>query len=194
MTPPPVVALFVLATTACRSNDNRADEPPPPVSPVRATDASVQPPAAPVVLVGDAATNPACKLATDSEMQGLAGLTLRDKLGTTAPGPYGDEMLSCTWHFENTEISSPGIVVQYEVMRRERPDLVAYNKSLIEQGVNSAIPVTGDVSIFARHTSEVVDGRLHAFVRAQLHDVPEERDLNVAVLRLVLPRMPHPAR
>jgi hypothetical protein len=190
MTRPPVIALFVLATTACRSNDPPADEPPPVVAPVPATDASVRPPPPPVVLEGDAATNLACTLATDDEMRGLAGVVLRDKLGTTAPGPYGDQMLSCTWHFEDTEIHSPAIVVQYEVMRRERPDLVAYNRSLIKQGVDSAIDVAGDVSIFAAHTSEVVDGRLHAFVRAQLHDVPEERELNVAVLRLVLPRMP----
>ncbi|HUS66258.1 MAG TPA: hypothetical protein VMZ28_17010 [Kofleriaceae bacterium] len=189
---PSVVASIVLATTACRSNDHQ--EPPPQAAPARAIDASIAPPAPPVVLDGDAATNPACKLATDGEMQAIAHLALRDKLGTTAPGPYGDEMLSCTWHFEDTEIHSPGIVVQYEVMRRERPDLVAYNKSLIAQGVDAAIPVPGDVGIFAGHTSEVVDGVLHAFVRAQLHDVPEERDLNLAVLGLVLPRMPHPAR
>lgn len=168
-----------------------------PVAPMLAqADGAATPPPpaedATVVVAGDAATNPACKLATIAEMQRITGLQARDMLGTTAGGSYSDATYSCTWHFEDTDIQAPAVVVSYETMPRAHPELAAYDTSLIGQHGYRRLDGDWDIGIFAGHSSEVLAGRLHAFVRAQLHNDPEEADLNQSILDLVVPRMPHP--
>jgi hypothetical protein len=176
-------------TTQSRASDLAGSELP---SPPPATPSATSAAAPTVVVAGDAETNPACKLAGIPEMEQLTGLRDRDILGITAPGSNADHTYSCTWHFEDTDLNGPAVVVGYEIMRRRHPELVAYLTSLIGQHLDQRIPGFGDVAVFDKHTVEVVDGRLHVNIRAQLHDDAEEKDLIVSVLRLVFPRMPRP--
>lgn len=145
--------------------------------------------AVPIVLRGDAATNPACKLATVAELEAIAGgPTVADELGLQASGSYSPKAYSCTWHFHDTELNAPAVVVQYEVSPIKHPEVVAYNKSLITQRYATAVPNLGDVAILEHFDLTIIDGTVQLHVRVQLHP-GEDPAQTIAVARLVLPRI-----
>ena len=144
-----------------------------------------------MLLAGDAATNPACSLARVSELERLTGLPVRDELGVTSPGAISRHTYSCTWQFADTELGGPAVVVMFEVLTRPRPEVAAYLRSLVAAGTEESIAGLAGVAVFAKHSTELLDGLRHVETRVQLHDDLQERALNVEVLRLVLPRVPH---
>ncbi len=165
-------------------------------APPPATVDTPAPPAAPstvptVLLRGDAATNPACALATPAEIEAAVGggVTVSDELGVTGPGGYSKTLWSCTWHFADTDISAPAVVVLFERSATVRTEVIAYDKSLITQKYGTGVPGLGDVAVLRGHNLDLVDRTVLMTVRVQLHNDATEPEQTIAVARLVLPRV-----
>lgn len=142
-----------------------------------------------VVLRGDAATNPACALATAGELNAIAaGPTVRDELGLTGPGSYSVHLWSCGWHFTDTELSAPAIVVSYEQTAAVQKDVIAYQRTLPGQHFGTFVPGLGDVAVLNANVLTVIDGTVMLTIRAMLHTTVEPAK-TIAVARLVLPRV-----
>jgi hypothetical protein len=195
---PALVALVTLAAGAalavagCGSPATAPAPAPPaltvPTNPLPAADpTTTEAPA--VVIRGDATTNPACALASVDELNAIAaGPTVREEGGLTGPGSYSAHQWNCGWHFTDTELSAPAVVVIYEVTPTVRKDVIAYERTLPRQHVGTLVPGLGDVAILNANVLTVIDGRVMLTIRMMLHPTPEPAK-TIAVARLVLPRV-----
>jgi len=183
---------LVVALTGCQRAAAPTAAPATPVS-TPAPSPSDAPSTTPAILLrGDAATNPACALATPAEIVAAVGggVTVSDELGVSGPGGYSKTLWSCTWHFTDTDISAPAVVVLFERSATVRTEVIAYDKSLETQKYATGVPGLWDVAILRGHNLDLVDRTVMMTVRVQVHDDPSEPALTIAVARLVLPRVP----
>ena len=186
------LAIVVLTLTGCGSSAGTRS----PSTPVVALPSDLTSPLATptstapaVVLRGDATTNPACALATADELNTIAdGPTVRDELGLTGPGSYSAHQWNCGWHFTDTELSAPAIVVIYEVTATVRKDVIAYDRTLPGLHQGTFVPGLGDVAVLNHNVLTVIRGKVMLTIRMMLHPT-EEPAKTIAVARLVLPRI-----
>lgn len=143
----------------------------------------------PVLMRGDAATNPACKLAAVEEVERVAGgLRAVDELGLRTPGPDVSPSYNCTWHFAPTDLNTPAIVVIYNTTRTVQTALIAYDKSLVTDKFGTAVPHLGDVAVLRGSILDLVDKTVQMKISAFLHSRPTGA-VAVAMAKLILPRV-----
>lgn len=192
-------ALLCLAAAACTPTDEPAGStpattPPAPAAQVDATaSASPAAPAAETapVLSGDAATNPACELASAAEIRQAVGANVVEIRGSTGPGAYAETMLSCTWFLDSTDIGIPSVSLQWEFPVTHWHDPV-YNlyEDIVAQGLAEPVPDVGETAILQGATAETlaVDRIVRLTVLMHASATPEDQANAVELLRLVLSR------
>jgi hypothetical protein len=174
-TPAPVRPTVVLPTS------------PPTELPVAST---VQP-----LLTGDASTNAACRLATVAEISAQVGAGVREIKGLTGTGAYAKNSLSCAWYLDSEDIGIPSVVVQWEFPVESWHDAVVdLYRSIVDQGLATAIADTGDTAILQGRTAEAVAGTRIVRVSVLQHLEPTEKDKAdaIALLQLFLERTAQP--
>ena len=200
-----LVALLALAASACAGPGVQPTPTPTlapkpvatklattaPASPTAAPTSAPIPSAAPPVISGDAATNPACTLATAPEISAQVGAGVKEIGGLTSPGAYGKTGLSCAWYLDSTDIGIPSVVVQWEFPVTNWHDpVVGLYQDIVKQGLATAIEDVGDMAILqGRNAEAILDERI-VRVSVLQHVDPTEKDKAdaIALLKLLLER------
>ncbi|MDP9325554.1 MAG: hypothetical protein M3O87_03350, partial [Candidatus Dormibacteraeota bacterium] len=104
---------------------------------------------------------------------------------------------NCTWHLDQTDIQSPSLVLQYEVAKDASPQST-YLRSVIKQGLGTAVPDVGDVALIQGATGLTLDGvsgNTIFHVRVQIHDssvdTKHQQELTTNAAKLIVARLPH---
>ena len=200
---------FVVAWTAgCGSAGATATPPTPtPAPPTPAPTAFIPTPAAPTAspepvptiaepqLTGDAATNPACKLATVAEISTQVQAGVKEMRGLTSPGAFAENSLTCAWYLDSEEIGIPSVLVQWEFPVVAHHDAVVdLYQMTVEQGLATAVEGIGDMTVLQGPTAETVAGENIVRVSVLQHIEPTTKDKEdaIALLRLMLERTVQP--
>lgn len=150
---------------------------------------------APPLLTGDATTNPACQLATVTEIETQVRAGVREIKGLTSPGAYAKNSLTCAWYLDSTDIGIPSVVLQWEFpVENFHDSVVDLYELVVDQGLATALDGIGDMAILQRGTAEAIAGKNIVRVSVLQHVEPTETDKQDAVdlLRLFLERTAPP--
>lgn len=115
---------------------------------------------APPLLSGDAATNPACALATVDEIEELAGANVKEIGGLTAPGAYSETGLTCTWFLDSEAVGIPNFSINWEFPVTSWHDpVVGLYQQIIKDGLATEIEGLGDIAILQGRYAEAIEGQ-----------------------------------
>lgn len=183
--PPPSPAISPNATASPTATVPPSPTPVPSVAP---TPVDTVPP---IVMSGDADTNPACQLAAPVEITTQVNAGVREMRGLTSPGAFGKTGLSCAWYLDSTDIGIPSVVVQWEFPVTTFHDAVVdLYRSIVNQKLGTRITGVGDMAILQGNTAEAIEGKRIVRVAVLQHVEPTEKDNQdaIALLRLFLER------
>lgn len=152
--------------------------------------ASVSTPAGPpseAEILGNAATNPACKLLTVEQVAANSGLAVTGIKGLPGSTANGKNMQNCTWFLDPKYVQS-SLVVQYTVYPEPPKDIVDYYKSVIKQGYGKLVPNLGTIAKVDKHVVDAVYRRAEIHVTLLVHAESTAADMDGAIqlMRLVM--------
>ena len=185
-------AVVAAVLAGCGGSNEPAAAPDTTTSNTAAATSTTDPPPAPgPAVTGDAADNPACDLVSVEEIQQGVGANVTEVKGLTGPGAYAEQLLSCTWYLDSTDVGIASVSLQWERPIGQWHDSIAsLYQSDVDQDLALALDGVGDAGMVQGTTAEAVSGDHIVRVSVLMHPAPTDSDQANAsdLLRLALQR------